>query len=134
MPQIFPVPPVFPSNNWIDSMIPGESAVVKQQFANKSVSRLVISELQADAEFTAYWNDLSYSQVQDFMRFWKLVGTWDSFSLPVGFWHSKMNAVSRDTIVALSPSGLWSFKETPKFQDYNLEQQAITAIFRGTID
>jgi hypothetical protein len=134
MPQVFPVPPAFPALNWTDNMVPGDAAVIVQTFANKSVSRLRISELQSDAEFTASWNDLTYDQVQVFLNFWKLVGTWEAFSLPAGFWHPSMNTVKRDTLISLSPTGLWMFKEVPKFYDYNLEQQAIEATLKGTID
>ena len=134
MAQIFPVPPAFPAPNWIDNLVPGENAVIKQTFANKSISRLVVSELQADAEFTAYWNDLTYAQVASFLSFWRLVCTWDSFTLPAGFWHPSINTTNRDTIIALSPTGFWSFKEIPKLQDVNLEHQNITAIFKGVID
>lgn len=134
MSLVFPVPPNFPQPNWIDDMIPGESAVVSQTFANQSISRLKISELEAGAEFTAHWNELSYQQVSDFLVFWRSVGTWESFTLPAGFWHSAIDPIKRNTIIALSPTGLWQFKEKPKFVDYNLSQQAIIATLRGVID
>lgn len=134
MALIFPVPPQFPACNWVDDFVPGESATIKQQFANLSVSRLKISELSANAKFTAHWDELTYAQTQAFLDFWESVGTFESFTLPLGFWDTKMSADKRSIYTRLSPTGLWMFSEIPKFTDINLSVQSIVATFSGTID
>ncbi len=134
MPQLFPTSPLFPAPNWIDNFKPGSTPSVNQSLSNKTISRLRISEIQSGAEFTASWNGINYDLVQTFLRFWQLVDTWNSFSLPMEFWDLNMPTTKRDIIIAASPTGYWQFKEIPKFEDYNLKDQAITAIFVGVIN
>jgi hypothetical protein len=74
-------------------------------------------------EFSCEWNgtranSLTLANMQTFIAFWNSVGLWGRFTLPSDFWPAECPPLRRDLYKALSPSGVWKFKDKPKWDDF----------------
>jgi hypothetical protein len=135
MPKIFPTLPILPPPDWIEPIdLTGDTATQNQTLANGAISRLQVSEVQTNAEFRVRWhNCVTDSVVAQFNSFYKIVGKWESFSIPIAFWNPNYPIAKRDMIIDSSPTGYWMFKDK-KVTPINSKEWTIEATFISVID
>jgi hypothetical protein len=135
MPKIFPVTPILPPPDWIEPIdLTGDTATQNQTLANGAISRLQISEILSGAEFKVRWhNCVTDGILNQFNAFYKQVGKWESFSLPIAFWPPNYPITRRDMIIASSPTGYWMFKDK-KVTPINSKEWTIEATLVSVID
>jgi hypothetical protein len=131
---VFPVAPVFPSPDWIESPVLPTSASAETTFINKSRSTLQLSEVLTDAEIVVRWEQLSYGDVLRFWPFWNRVENRESFTLPDEWWPDAMPPQRKLFYQQLSSTGRWRFKDLPVFDDRHDNQPTLVATLRGSID
>jgi hypothetical protein len=137
MPQVFPVPPTFPAPNWVSDLKLPTSPSVSNQMLGGQISTIRFSAVLVGAEMVARWEDLNSTQTAAFRTFWGLVDTWDSFTLPAGFWQTAVPAARVTLYTGASPTGFWRFKEPITIGDQgdaSLTSQTIVATMVGVID
>lgn len=133
----FPVPPTFPQHDWSDNPVLPDFPVVVTKLLGGQTSDLRVSKIQNSGEFACEWTNLKLTELQTFIAFWGQVGLWDRFTLPDTFWADSCPAIRRDLFKALSPTGIWKFKDKPKWGDFGgtiLTNPTVTIVLIGAID
>jgi hypothetical protein len=131
----FPLPPAWPAASYITPPKLPSSAIAKSEMMSGVVSRLRLSNIQTNAEFTAMWPRLTLAQVNTTVRpFWQAVDAWDTFTLGATWWHPSCPSALKTLIESLSPTGLWMFAEEPVIEEISLgNSYMVRAKIRGAI-
>lgn len=135
MPQVFPVTTNTPAPNWVSDLVWPDVPIVSKTMANGMQSRLRLTTQISGAEMSVLWSPITYVRVQALIDFFNLVGQWDTFTLPVGFWVG-VPAARITQYTNASPSGNWRFKEIPKLTEIEIVKgtHQFSAMFQGVID
>lgn len=135
MPQVFPITANTPAPNWVSDLVWPDVPIIERVMSNGMQSRLRLTSIPSGAEMSIMWAPVTYIRVQALLDFFNLVGRWDSFTLPAGFWVSV--PASRVTqYTGASPSGNWRLKEFPKLTEIEFTRgtHMVNALFQGVID
>jgi hypothetical protein len=142
MPKAFPVPPTFPSPDFLSEPVFPQSPRLTSQMGDGHVSVLRVSRVQVGATFVAQWNSLTTQQLLIWQEFWATVDTWDVVSLPLGtypsitggFWSSNMTVDLANLYIRCSPTGWWRMR-VPKIEQLGISCDWTMAIeFEGVLD
>lgn len=137
MTQIYPVTVTLPAPDWIEGLIVGDQPVVTNQFQSRAESRLRLSSVISQAEMTIYHNRLvSGTSLDAFLAFFKLVGTFEDFTLPTtpNFFATGCPAGREALYRGQSPLGKWRFKDKPVVDDLDLSTYFVVAQLISCVD
>lgn len=133
MVQIFPVTTTLPAPNWVDEPKLSIAASAKTKMLNGAVSTLRFSDTQSGGSLVIHWDEITDTQLSELMTFWRLVDTVESFTLPTAFWRTEWLAGRVANYQAISATGLWRFREEPKWVDLNLHSYQIMATIEASL-
>jgi hypothetical protein len=121
--QVWPITANLRAPDWASDPIVGEQPIAINTFASKSESRLRLSSVQVGGEFTITWAPALYPLVSELLAFHRLVGQFEDFTLPAGFFVSACPAARAQLYLDLSPTGRWRFKSQPALNEIELRVQ-----------
>lgn len=127
----------FPINippKWVFGYQPPSTPVIRQDNEDKSVSRLRISTIPSQGQFSAEWDGICAVECDRIWEFWAKVENFDGFELPSNFFRCCTPKRMADRYRKVSPSGLYLFAEEPTEERLNSGLFMIQATFLGVID
>jgi hypothetical protein len=134
MPQIFPITPTFPAPNWIEDPQLSSAASARTKFLNGADSVLRLTDTQAGGSLMVKWDEISDVALAEFLIFWQLVDTIDSFTLPTAFFRPEWPAARVANYRSLSATGFWRFNEKPKWGELNLHSHMLSAVIVSSLN